>query len=74
MKKGILLLLAGIAIGILVAPDKGSSTWNKIVDGLDDLKEKAVDGFNDLVDQGKDLVDKGARKAKKYADNESSQA
>jgi gas vesicle protein len=59
MKKAICLILAGLAIGILVAPDKGSETWRKIKDGFDDWKEGAMDQFNDLVSQGKDLVGKG---------------
>lgn len=59
MKKALLLILAGVAIGILVAPDKGSETWKKITDGLDDLKKKAGNSVNDLLDSGKDIARKG---------------
>ena len=56
MKKALYLILAGIAIGILVAPAKGSETWQKIKDSLDDLKDDAVNHVNDIVDKGKDLA------------------
>jgi gas vesicle protein len=59
MKKALYLILAGVAIGILVAPDKGSETWRKLKDGFDDWKEGAMDQINDMVSQGKELVGKG---------------
>ncbi len=67
MKKVLLILLAGVAVGLLVAPQKGSKTWKKIVDGLDDIKDKAVDEMNSLVDKGKDLAGKGKMAAKKVS-------
>ncbi len=67
MKKVLLILLAGVAVGLLVAPQKGSKTWKKIVDGLDDIKDKAVDEMNSLVDKGKDLATKGKMTAKKVS-------
>ena len=42
-------MLTGIAIGILLAPGKGSDTWQKITDCLNDLKSKTKDSINDLV-------------------------
>ena len=63
MKKALYLILAGVAIGILVAPDKGSETWRKLKDGFDDWKEGAMDQINDLVTQGKELVGKGKEAA-----------
>jgi gas vesicle protein len=59
MKKALYLILAGVAIGILIAPDKGSETVRKLQKGFDDWKDTAMDQLNDLVDQGKDLVTKG---------------
>ncbi len=59
MKKVLIGLLAGVAIGILIAPDKGSATWKKIVDGLDDLKDKASNELNTVVEKGKDWISKG---------------
>ena len=49
MRKVFYLILTGIAIGILLAPGKGSETWEKITDYLDDLKSKTKDTINDLV-------------------------
>jgi gas vesicle protein len=59
MKKALYLILAGVAIGILVAPDKGSETLRKLKDGFDDWTDSAKDQFNDMISQGKDLVSKG---------------
>ena len=56
--KALYLILAGVAIGILVAPDKGSETWRKIKDSFDDWKDGAMDKVNDIVGQGNDVVDK----------------
>jgi gas vesicle protein len=69
MKKALWLILAGVAIGILVAPDKGSETMKKIKESLDDLRDKAMDSFDDVVDTGKDMVSKG-KKGVKTAANE----
>jgi len=58
--KGILfVLLAGVAVGMLLAPDKGSETWSKLKDGLDDVKKKTMDEIDQLVTKGKDLASKG---------------
>jgi len=59
MKKVIYLILAGVAIGILVAPGKGSETWQKLKEGFNDWKDGAMDQINDMVSQGKDLVRDG---------------
>ncbi|MEO5595281.1 MAG: YtxH domain-containing protein [Chitinophagaceae bacterium] len=47
MNKVLIALLAGIAVGILIAPAKGSET-----------REKLVDGFNGLADDLSDLKDR----------------
>ena len=59
MKKAFWLIMAGVAIGILIAPDKGSETWKKITDKLDELKDNAKNGLDDLVDSGKVIAKKG---------------
>ncbi len=38
--------IIGAGLGILFAPHKGSVTRTKIKDGIDDLKNQAVDRFN----------------------------
>jgi gas vesicle protein len=65
MKRVLLILLAGVAVGLLIAPDMGSKTWTKVVDGLDDIKDKAMDEMNNLVAKGKELVSKGLETAQK---------
>ena len=40
MNKFFLTLTAGIAIGILIAPAKGSETRKKIKDAVDELKDE----------------------------------
>lgn len=65
MKKVLVVLLAGVAVGLLLAPEKGSKTWKKLVNGLDDIKDKAVGEMNNLVDKGKDIASKGKRAAEK---------
>lgn len=43
MNKTLVALLAGIAVGILIAPAKGSETRKKIKKGLDGLGEGILD-------------------------------
>jgi gas vesicle protein len=52
MNKILLSLLAGVAIGLIIAPDKGSETLRKLRDGLDDAKDKASDAAEDLWQKG----------------------
>jgi gas vesicle protein len=69
MKKILFVLLSGVALGLLLAPEKGSETWRKLVDGLDDIKDKAVDEMNNLVDKGKGLLSKAQDKAQTASQN-----
>ena len=62
MNKTFLTLLVGIGIGILVAPAKGSDTWKKLVDGFDEYKDKLSNEGADLVDKGKDALNRGKSK------------
>ena len=66
--------LAGVVVGILFAPDKGSETRRKITQKGKDLKDR----FNDFVDSISDefhsakedveeTVQKGKQKAQAYA-------
>ena len=60
MNKLLLGVLAGIAIGIAIAPDKGSKTRQKFREGFDDFKKKATDAAKDFADE----VDKGFAKVR----------
>ena len=62
MNKILLGLLAGVAIGLLVAPDKGSETLRKIRSRINEYTDQAEDEANDLADQAKSAINKGKRK------------
>jgi gas vesicle protein len=70
MSKVVSALLAGIVIGVLIAPAKGSETRRKIIDGGADLRDDVNDVINEAADnlksgiqsimnQAKDLFQKG---------------
>ena len=42
MNKVLIALLAGIAVGVLIAPEKGSTSREKLVDGFNDLADKLL--------------------------------
>ena len=67
MRKVFYLILTGLALGILLAPDRGSDTWQKITDCLDDLKSKTKDTINDLAGGAKKMAEKGKKGAEKAA-------
>ena len=56
MKKIILVLIAGAAVGYLLNSEKGTKTLRKLSDSLDDIKEKAMRDMNELLDKGKKWV------------------
>jgi gas vesicle protein len=72
MNRFLTTLLAGVAIGLLVAPAKGSETWRKLVSGLNDYKDKVSDEADNLMDSGAQAVKNGKSKlevkAKDWAD------
>ena len=53
MKKILLVLLAGAAAGYLLNSEKGTKTLKKLSGSLDDIKEKAMNEMNELLDKGK---------------------
>jgi len=59
MNKTVLTLLAGVVLGLLLAPDKGSETLRKIRNRVKDLKDQATDHANDLVEKGKEVYREG---------------
>ena len=51
MAKFLTGVMAGIAIGLLVAPDKGSNTRRKITQSFNDLLGEAKDEMNNMSNQ-----------------------
>jgi len=68
MKNVFYALLAGVAVGMLIAPDKGSVTRKKLFGKFDDLSEDLQDRTNDLFEKSKSTAKEGAKKAKDWAD------
>jgi gas vesicle protein len=74
MKTGKVLLAllggaaAGLAIGILFAPAKGSETREKLMDGFDDLTDNLRGKANDIKDKVAENVNKMKDKAKQQAE------
>jgi hypothetical protein len=69
MKKLLFVLLAGVAVGMLLAPEKGTETRKKLSDSLEDFKDKAMDGMNSMMDKGKVFMAKARDKAKTASQN-----
>ena len=46
MKAYLYVLLMGVGIGILIAPDKGSNTRRKIMKAMDDLLEEGEEALD----------------------------
>ena len=65
MRKVFYLILTGIALGVLLAPGRGSDTWQKIADCLDNFKSKTKSTINDLMEGAKNMAEEGKTKAEK---------
>ncbi len=57
MKTSLLLILVGVAAGILLAPRKGSETWEMILDKIDEMKADAMDQAEDVEESAIDLAE-----------------
>jgi gas vesicle protein len=55
-------LLAGVVVGLLVAPDKGSETVKKLRSRLNDYKDQASDELQGLAKKGKQAFQQGRNK------------
>ena len=63
MSKILTALLAGVAIGILVAPRKGSETRRRILDGALDIQ----DDINDFIQDTSENISSGLASAENQA-------
>ena len=65
---------AGLAVGILIAPDKGSETRRKLLsrakDLTSDLSEAAKEKYSDLLNWKEDLVEGMDNNVKSYNKHE----
>jgi gas vesicle protein len=64
MNKLLTGLAIGVAVGLLIAPDKGSETRRKITEKGRDLKDK----FNEFVDSLGDKIDALRGDAEEFID------
>jgi hypothetical protein len=53
MKKILFALLAVVAVGLLLKPEKTSETLKKITDAFDDFKYNTINDLNSLIDKSK---------------------
>lgn len=78
MLKSLELFLLGIAVGILVAPDKGSATRKKIAGNFFELKDNAeyylLDAKDKLQSKVKDVASNVKNKANDLVDKAKDQA
>jgi gas vesicle protein len=69
MNKTFLTLLVGIGIGILIAPAKGSETWSKLKNSVDEYKDKLSSEGSDLAEKGKDIINRAKSRSEGLADD-----
>jgi len=59
--------IAGLAAGILLAPDKGSETRQKIIDKGEDLAGKVKDKVGGYVDEAGKILNKSGKKTEDWS-------
>ncbi len=69
MNKILWTLLSGIGIGKLIAPAKGSETWQKMVDCVDEYKDKLADEAGRILKKGKENVGEAENKVEEVTRN-----
>lgn len=47
--KAIIYLIAGVTIGLLIAPEKGAEMRRKLMGKMNDATDKSNDGFGDVA-------------------------
>jgi gas vesicle protein len=62
MNKTFLVLVGGIVIGLLLAPQKGSETLKKVVDRFKRFGDDVSDNAGDLLDKGRNAIKKEENK------------
>ena len=66
MKVCLFMLLTGVVAGILLAPEKGSVTRKKIVDGFRDLQDginREIDDLTDKIVTAAERIDESAQRS-----------
>ena len=56
MNKTFITLLSGIAIGLLIAPARGTETLNRVADKLNDIRDRFRDRADDMFIAGDEMV------------------
>jgi gas vesicle protein len=59
MNKIMYSLLAGVVIGLLIAPDKGSETLKRVRSRFNDYKDQAEDQADELAGKARKAFSKG---------------
>jgi gas vesicle protein len=62
-------MLAGIVLGLLIAPDKGSETRRKVTKKVNDISDFIHQTIENSRDQINDLGDAGIEKIEKVKEN-----
>lgn len=55
MNKIFIGLIAGLVVGLLIAPAKGSETWGRLVNCFHDLTDETTGDPEDVFESGRDL-------------------
>lgn len=55
MNKIFIGLITGLVVGLLIAPAKGSETWDRLVNCFHDLTDEAASDLEGVYESGKDI-------------------